>query len=111
LLSGYLVQYYENAVSYPLLVGGKPLHSAEAFVPISYESMILCAAIGAVVGMLVQNGLPQFYDPVFCGRSFLRATDDGFFLSVESRDSMFDKAVTPGLLSELGGVEVQYLRD
>jgi Ni/Fe-hydrogenase subunit HybB-like protein len=111
LLSGYLLQYYMNAVSYPLLVGGKPFHSAEPFVPISYESMILFAAIGAVVGMLVQNGLPQFYDPVFFGRSFPRASDDGFFLSVESKDEMFDKAVTPGLLSELGGVEVEYLRD
>jgi hypothetical protein len=109
LLSGYLVQYYMNAVSYPLLVGGKPFHSAEAFVPISYESMILFAAIGAVVGMLVQNGLPRFYDPVFFGRSFPRATDDGFFLSVESKDAMFDLAVTPGLLAELGGVEVQCL--
>ena len=79
--------------------------------PISYESMILFAAIGAVVGMLVQNGLPQFYDPVFFGRSFSRATDDGFFLQSESKDAMFDKAVTPGLLSELGGVEIQYLSD
>jgi hypothetical protein len=111
LLFGYLVQYYENVVDYPLLVGGKPLHSAEAFVPISYESMILFAAIGAVVGMLVQNGLPQFYDPVFFGRSFPRATNDGFFLSVESKDALFDEAVTSDLLSELGGVEVQHLRD
>jgi hypothetical protein len=100
-----------NAISYPLLVGGKPFHSAEAFVPISYESMILFAAIGAVVGMLVQNRLPQFYDPVFFGRSFSRASDDGFFLSVGSRDAMFDKAVTPYLLIELGAVEVQYLSD
>jgi hypothetical protein len=111
LLSGYLLQYYMNAIAYPLLVGGKPFHSAEAFVPISYESMILFAAIGAVVGMLVQNGLPQFYDPVFFGRTFPRATDDGFFLSVESKDAMFDKTVTPGLLSDLGAVEVEYLRD
>jgi hypothetical protein len=109
LLSGYLVQYHMNAISYPLLVGGKPFHSAESFVPISYESMILFAAIGAVVGMLVQNRLPRFYDPVFFGRSFHRATDDGFFLSVESNDAMFDREVTPSLLSELGGVEVQYL--
>jgi hypothetical protein len=111
LLSGYLLQYYMNAISYPLLVGGKPFHSAESFVPISYESMILVAAIGAVVGMLVQNGLPQFYDPVFFGRSFSRATDDGFFLSVEAKDAMFDTTVTPDLLTELGGVEIQYVSD
>jgi Ni/Fe-hydrogenase subunit HybB-like protein len=104
------VQYYESTVSYPLIVDGKPLNSPEAFVPISFETMILYAAIGAVLGMLSLNGLPRFYHPVFRGRSFARASNDGFFLSVESRDAMFDKGATPELLASLGGVEVQFLK-
>jgi Ni/Fe-hydrogenase subunit HybB-like protein len=103
------VQYYESTISYPLIVGGKPLNSPEAFVPISFETMILYAAIGAVVGMLILNGLPRLYHPVFRGRSFDRATDDGFFLSVESRDEMFDRAKTPALLADLGGADVEFL--
>ena len=78
--------------------------------PIDFETMILYAAIGAVLGMLFLNGLPRFYHPVFRGRTFTRASDDGFFLSVESRDGMFDKEATPELLAELGGVEVQFLK-
>ena len=46
------VQYYQSAVAYPLVVDGKPLNSAEAFVPISFETMILYAAFAAVLGML-----------------------------------------------------------
>jgi hypothetical protein len=104
------VQYVESAVGYRLIVDGKPLNSPEAFVPISFETMILYAAIGAVLGMLLVNGLPRFYHPVFRGTSFPRATDDGFFLSVESRDAMFDRRETPALLGSLGASEIEYLR-
>ncbi|MGZ3301084.1 MAG: quinol:electron acceptor oxidoreductase subunit ActD [Isosphaeraceae bacterium] len=104
------VQYYESTVSYALIVDGKPFNSAEAFVPISFETMILYASIAAVLSMLFLNGLPRFYHPVFRGRSFARASNDRFFLSVESRDAMFDRGATPELLASLGGVEIQFLK-
>jgi hypothetical protein len=104
------VQYFQSAVAYPLVVDGKPLNSPEAFVPISFETMILYAAVGAVLGMLVLNGLPRFYHPVFKGKTFARASDDGFFLSIEARDSMFDKRETPALLATLGATEIEFLR-
>jgi Ni/Fe-hydrogenase subunit HybB-like protein len=104
------VQYFQSAVAYPLVVDGKPLNSPEAFVPISFETMILYAAVGAVLGMLVLNGLPRFYHPVFRGRSFARASNDGFFLSVEAHDSAFDKCETPALLASLGATEIEFLK-
>ena len=110
LLFAHIVQFYESTVSYPLVVDGKPYNSAEAFVPIDFETLILYAAIGAVAGMLYLNGLPRFYHPVFRGRSFVRASDDGFFVTVESQDAMFDKESTPELLAKLGGVEIQFLK-
>ncbi len=110
LLFAHIVQFYESTISYPLVVDGKPYNSAEAFVPIDFETLILYAAIGAVAGMLFLNGLPRFYHPVFRGRSFARASDDGFFVTVESRDAMFDKESTPEQLAKLGGVEIQFLK-
>ncbi|HKM56222.1 MAG TPA: DUF3341 domain-containing protein, partial [Isosphaeraceae bacterium] len=104
------VQYYQSSVGYPLVVDGKPLNSAEAFVPISFETMILYASIAAVLSMLFLNGLPRFYHPVFRGKSFARASDDGFYLSVEARDAMFDKVQTPALLASLGAMEIEYLK-
>ena len=105
------VQWYQSAVAYPLITGGKPLNSVEAFVPITFETMILYAAFGAVAGMLLLNGLPRLYHPVFRGRTFARASNDGFFLTVEARDPKFDRRETPALLEALGGNEVELLEE
>jgi Ni/Fe-hydrogenase subunit HybB-like protein len=103
------IQWYQSAVAYKLVVGGKPLNSVEAFVPISFETTILYAAFGAVAGMLLLNGLPRLYHPVFRSRSFARATTDGFFLAVAARDPKFHPIETPLLLDAAGATEVELL--
>jgi Ni/Fe-hydrogenase subunit HybB-like protein len=103
------IQWYQSAVAYPLVVGGKPLNSVEAFVPITFETTVLYAAFGAIAGMLLLNGLPRLYHPVFRGRSFARATDDGFFVTVEARDPKFHPSETPALLAAAGGTEIELL--
>jgi hypothetical protein len=104
-----VLQWYQSAIAYPLITGGKPLNSTEAFVPITFETTILYAAFGAVIGMLVLNGLPRLFHPVFRGKSFARASDDSFFLSVEARDPLFDRHETMALLEKLGGTEVELI--
>ena len=47
------------ALSYPLVVGGKELISIPPFVIIGYESMILCAGLFNLLGMLALGRLPQ----------------------------------------------------
>ena len=103
------LQWYQSAVAYPLITAGKPLNSAEAFVPITFETTILYAAFGAVVGVLAFSGLPRLYHPVFRGKSFARASDDGFFMSVEAKDPLFDRRQTVLLLETLGGTEVELI--
>ncbi len=83
------MQWYQSTIAYPLVTGGKPLNSAEAFAPITVVTAIFCAAVAAMLGMLVLDGLPRLYHPVFRGTSFARATSDGFFLAVEARDRLF----------------------
>jgi Ni/Fe-hydrogenase subunit HybB-like protein len=103
------VQWSQSAVAYPLITDGKPYNSAEAFVPISYETMILYASFATALGMLLLNGLPRLYHPVFRGRTFARVGVDGFFLAVEARDPRFDPRDTPALLAALGGTDVELL--
>ena len=105
-LAGYLLQYYVTVVYFPINIAGRPLHSWPSYIVITFETTILFAAISAVLGMLALCGLPMPYHPTFNVPRFALASRNRFFLCIESRDPLFDRATTIQFLETLEPREV-----
>jgi molybdopterin-containing oxidoreductase family membrane subunit len=107
--AGFALQWWVHTSAYPLVISGKPFFTWPAFIPVTFEVAVLFGALGAVFGMLGLNRLPMHHHPLFKSKVFERATDDTFFISIESWDPRFDPTGTATLLKSLGARNVELL--
>ena len=108
---GYALLYWTSVIDYEINVGGRPFHSWPAFIPITFETTVLCAALAAVFGMLALNGLPMPYHPLFNTPNFALASRDRFFLCIEARDPHFEYQAVRDLLNNVNAREVTDVED
>lgn len=114
-LVGLGMQLYCNAIEgswwlsgYAFQISAKPgVSSVPAFIPVTFECIILLSAFGAFFGMLILNQLPKLSNPLFRNEGFARATDDGFFLFIESNDAKYADAETEAYLTSVGATSVE----
>ncbi|MBI2346043.1 MAG: DUF3341 domain-containing protein [Deltaproteobacteria bacterium] len=95
-------QIWTSAVAWPVNVGGKPMLSIPAFIPITFESTILLGGVMTFIGVLSFCGLPKWkgriVDP--------RVSADAFALWVPVRESQQISHVEK-LMKENGAYEVR----
>lgn len=121
-LAGLVLQAFTNATSfkiwagvfvegYPFMISGKPLNSLPAWIPVIFELTVLLAALSAFGWMLLLNGLPRLYHPLFKSNRFARVTDDKFFLVIEARDPKFFRDETEAFLRSLEPSSIEAVED
>ena len=110
-ITGMVMIWWVGAWNFKLTVGGKPLFSPLFAFPISYELTILFTAFATIIGMFFLNRLPMHYHAVMKQPHFARATNDRFFIVIETRDPYYDRAATHALLERIGGHEIAELED
>jgi hypothetical protein len=105
-VGGFFLQWYSAVISYPVNIGGRPLNSWPEFIPVTFETTVLFAALAAVIAMLAGNGLPRLRHPVFNARDFDLATRNRFFLCLAAHDGRFEPATARRFLEELHPMKI-----
>ena len=105
LSAGFLLEYWTAAVNWPLNVGGKPLNSLPAFVPVAFELTILFAGLATAAGLFLRSR-------VWPGRGteagFEVTSDDRHALILAQRDARFAPEVFEDLLRRHGAVDLRH---
>jgi len=104
--TGFGLLTWTSAFDYAHNVGGRPPISIPMFIPITFECTILFAGLTTAIAMILMNGLPAPYHPVFNVERFTMASRNRFFLCIEAEDEHFDREKTKAFLETLGPEEV-----
>ncbi|HTP30344.1 MAG TPA: DUF3341 domain-containing protein [Anaeromyxobacteraceae bacterium] len=103
-VGGYLMQWWMNAVDFPINVGNRGLHSPPTNIPITFECGVLAASLAIVFGLFALCGFPRTHHPVFEVEGFRTASMGALWLSAEVNQG--DEEAVAGELEKLGARQV-----
>ena len=97
-------QFWAMARDWPMNVGGKPWNSLPAYVPVTFEVMVLLAGLGVVFAFLLRCRL-------FPGKQaaplFRDVTDNRFVLALENTGAAFDATAAGQLFYDCHAIRVE----
>jgi len=97
-------EFWTSMVDWPVNIGGKPWNSLPAFVPVTFEVMVLSAGLTTVFVFIVLSRLRPGKRPNLVVRG---VTDDRFVLVLEQADATFDLATVRQLFQKYGALSVE----
>jgi hypothetical protein len=97
-------EFWTTAVDWPVNVGGKPFNSLPAFVPVTFEVMVLFAAVGAVLSFFV---VCRLYPAKRVVLPVAGVTDNRFAVVLEQTDSTFEPAEVQKMFENFHAVRVE----
>jgi hypothetical protein len=103
-VGGYVMQWWMNAVDFPINVGNRLPHSPPTNIPVTFETGVLLCAISITVGLIALSRLPRLHHPAFEVEAFRTASVDGFWL--EAVVDAGDEAKVAAEMTRLGGRNV-----
>ncbi len=95
--------WWTSAVDWPINIGGKPMWSLPAFIPVIFECTILFAALSSVGALFFICGLPKV-DPAIIDPDL---TSHKFALFVPEDDVGYNAEKIERMFKELGASEVK----
>ena len=96
---------------YPFVIGGKPLFSLPAFVPIMFELTVLFCALSTAASLIMFFcNLPANAHPLHDTDYMRTVSSDGFGICIEASDPSFEEEKVKSFLEKLGGQDIQSIR-
>lgn len=96
-------QYWVSALNWPLDVGGRPWNSLPAFLPITFETVVLFAGLGTVATFFL---ISRLYPGKKARQPDARITNDQFAIVLHTRAGAMDAHAIGALLTSHGAVRV-----
>jgi len=103
------MQGWMSAVDYPVRIGGKPLFSWPAFVPVTFELFVLFAALATMGSVLFFCKLLRWHSPLHDSDIMKEVTSDRFAVVLEAGDSLFSQEEARALLEKAGCDDIRLL--
>jgi hypothetical protein len=103
---GFGLAYWVSVFAYPMNVAIGPLNSWPQFIPVTFETTVLGAALTAFHRDVGSEPASPAVSPGLQRRAFARASTDRFFLVIETTDPRFERYATWKFLEGLHPVGV-----